>query len=85
MSKKLSRVCALDVDNNCYRPPAISQNPVGFSSFDILDEESYYFDEANAVDPFLYCAKFGFYAEVPVGLNPYTWEILLQKINLMKK
>ena len=63
----------------------ISQNPVGFSSFDILDEESFYFDEANAVDPFLYCAKFNFSAEMPEDLNPYTWEILLQKINLMKK
>lgn len=61
-----------------------SQNPVGFASFDI-PEETYYFDVANAVDPFLYCAKFNFSAEMPEGLNPYTWEILLQKINLIKK
>lgn len=29
MSKKLSRVCALDVDNNCYRPPAILIAQIG--------------------------------------------------------
>ena len=61
----------------------ISQNPVGFASFDI-PEETYYFDVANAVDPFLYCAKFGFSEEVPVGLNPNTWATLLQRINSKK-
>lgn len=29
MSKKLSRVCALDVDNSCYRPPAILIAQIG--------------------------------------------------------
>ena len=62
-----------------------SQSPVGFTPWDILPEEDYVINENNWVDPFLYCAKFNFSSECPIGLNPVTWQNLINQLRLKKQ
>lgn len=62
-----------------------SQSPVGFTPWDILPEEDCVINENNRVDPFLYCAKFNFSSECPIGLNPITWQNLLNQLRLKKQ